>query len=103
MRTWNSLWLQEWCCSQPTNSSLLDDDIPDDDGEPKFIWDGLYDKIKERGENPVDQVGISTGFHAYDKALEVLSDIEAAKVIVEKEKIKDYAEKALESVQPFEV
>lgn len=41
-------------------------------------------------------------FDAYDKALEVLSDIKAAKKIIEKEKIRDYAEDALASVKPFE-
>lgn len=41
-------------------------------------------------------------FDAYDKALEVLFDIKAAKNIIEKEKIKEYAENALASVKPFE-
>lgn len=41
-------------------------------------------------------------FAAYDNALEVLSDIKANKEIYEEDKIKQYAEKALNSVRPFE-
>lgn len=33
------------------------------------IGDGLYDLIKERCENPVEQLGISTGYPIYDKSI----------------------------------
>lgn len=41
-------------------------------------------------------------FTAYDNALDVLSDIKASKEIYEEDKIILYAEKALNSVKPFE-
>lgn len=41
-------------------------------------------------------------FKAYDKALDVLSDINGNKEIIEAGKIKEYAEKALNTVKPFE-
>jgi len=37
--------------------------------EPKKIYDGLSDYINYLGENTVDQIGISTGFPEYDKAI----------------------------------
>lgn len=46
-------------------SSLLNDV---DEG-PKLLGEGLIDYIKYLGENPVDQIGIATGFHEYDKAI----------------------------------
>ena len=42
-------------------------------------------------------------FNAYDKALDVLSDINANKEIVEKEDIKQYAENALSTVKPLSI
>lgn len=46
-------------------SSLL---IENNDG-PKLIGEGLVDYIKFLGENPVDQIGIPTGFPLYDKQI----------------------------------
>ena len=46
-------------------SSLL----VDTDSEPEPMGDGLLELIKERIENPVEQVGISTGFPRFDAAI----------------------------------
>lgn len=46
-------------------SSLLNEN----DDEPKMIGEGLVDYVKFLGENPVDQIGISTGFPLYDTAI----------------------------------
>ena len=46
-------------------SSLLNDI----DHEPKELSDGLEDYINYLAENPIDQIGISTGFPRYDKAI----------------------------------
>lgn len=46
-------------------SSLLNEN----DDEPKLIGEGLVDYVKFLGENPVDQIGISTGFPLYDTAI----------------------------------
>ena len=43
-------------------TSLLDDS----DEEPTKLGDGLYDRVKYLEDNPVEQIGISTGFSAYD-------------------------------------
>lgn len=39
------------------------------DEEPKKLYDGLLDYVEYLGQNPVDQIGISTGFPEYDKAI----------------------------------
>lgn len=41
----------------------------DNDNAPSFISDGLEEYIEFLSNNPVDQIGISTGFPVYDKAI----------------------------------
>ena len=74
-----------------------------------FKWSAAINYVSEveqykdyRFDILVAQPTNRTLFDAYDKALEVLSDIKATKKIIEKEKIKDYAEDALASVKPLE-
>jgi len=43
--------------------------IKTNDKEPQKITEGLYDYIKELGDNPVDQLGISTGWKRFDAAI----------------------------------
>ena len=43
--------------------------INDIDSEPRDLSGGLLDLIKERIENPVEQVGVSTGFPRFDSAI----------------------------------
>lgn len=45
-------------------SSLLTDD-----NEPEFLYEGIDDYLKDLMENPVDQIGISTGFEEFDAAI----------------------------------
>lgn len=45
-------------------ASLLDEEV-----ELAPIGDGLYDRIKYLADNPVEQIGISTGFGRYDAAI----------------------------------
>lgn len=47
-------------------SSLLKDEA---ENEPQLVFDNLYNYVKHLGDNPVDQLGISTGFPNYDKAI----------------------------------
>ena len=46
-------------------TSLLDDS----DEEPTRIGDGLLDRVKYIEENPIDQLGVATGFSVYDYAI----------------------------------
>ena len=46
-------------------SSLLNDV----DNEPKRLGDGLVDYVQHLSDNPIDQIGIPTGFPEYDKAI----------------------------------
>ncbi len=43
--------------------------LDDSDNKPELMSVGLDDYIKQLEENPIDQVGISTGFSAYDYAI----------------------------------
>jgi replicative DNA helicase len=43
--------------------------LHDGDNEPKKISDGLVDYVQYLSENIVDQIGISTGFPEFDKAI----------------------------------
>jgi len=43
--------------------------IKDNDNEPKRLTDGLYEYILDLGENPVEQLGISTGFKYFDASI----------------------------------
>lgn len=43
--------------------------ISNDDTAPEQISDGLEDYLKELQENPIDQVGIPTGFPVYDQSI----------------------------------
>lgn len=43
--------------------------LNDNDSDPVLIGDSIYDYIRDLGENPIDQIGIATGFHAWDKAI----------------------------------
>lgn len=43
--------------------------INEDDNEPQRISEGLIDYIDYLAENPVDQIGLPTGFPEYDKAI----------------------------------
>jgi len=43
--------------------------LNDDDNEPTRLGEGILDHIKYLEENPVDQIGISTGFPTYDNAI----------------------------------
>lgn len=43
--------------------------LNDDNNEPCQINSGIEDYIKELAENPVDQIGIPTGFPIYDKSI----------------------------------
>jgi replicative DNA helicase len=40
-----------------------------DDNSPECISDGIEEYIEYLKTNPIDQVGISTGFHVYDQAI----------------------------------
>lgn len=42
--------------------------IDEDDG-PRRVFQSIRDRIEFLGENPVDQIGISTGFPLYDQAI----------------------------------
>ena len=43
--------------------------LNDTDNSPQLIGKGIYEYIKDLGENPIEQIGISTGFPAYDQAI----------------------------------
>lgn len=43
--------------------------ISNDDAAPEQIWEGLEEYIQELKDNPIDQVGIPTGFPVYDQAI----------------------------------
>ncbi len=43
--------------------------LQDSDDAPETIGKGLEDYLKYLGENPVQQIGISTGFPAYDQSI----------------------------------
>lgn len=43
--------------------------LNDNDEAPEHIANGLEEYLKELEENPIDQVGIPTGFPVYDKAI----------------------------------
>lgn len=43
--------------------------ISNDDAAPEQIYEGLEEYIKDLEENPIDQVGIPTGFPVYDQAI----------------------------------
>ena len=43
--------------------------INDDDESPQILGDNLADYLKHLVDNPIEQVGISTGFPQYDKAI----------------------------------
>lgn len=46
-------------------SSLLNDS----DNEPKLFSDNLYEYVQHLADNPIDQMGIPTGFPEYDRAI----------------------------------
>lgn len=43
--------------------------LEDQDNQPKNIGDGLEEYIQHLADNPIDQIGIPTGFSEYDKAI----------------------------------
>ena len=43
--------------------------LDDSDNKPELMSEGLDDYIQHLEDNPIDQVGISTGFAAYDYAI----------------------------------
>lgn len=43
--------------------------ISNDDAAPEQIYEGLEEYIQELQDNPIDQVGIPTGFPVYDQAI----------------------------------